>query len=252
MKTAIVYSTERLKINGFFAESLASCLKGEIVDETVDASFDRYIFRVENHALRDRLERAGKFVSNNGKTGRIGNDKYLSYRLAEDLGLPVLPYSLLRRGDKIDAPCVVKSRFGHGGKQVFWVNTQEELDGVFSALPDDTLLAQQPAKTLGVDLRVYMLGDRVFQAMLRENKRSFKSNFTLGGSCRAVSPTSEIVAMAVKIARALRSDFIGVDFLFQGETPVFGEIEDVVGTRMLYQSGIDAARVYADYLSQTK
>lgn len=250
MKTAIVYNAERLSVNGFFANALARELSAQIVDETVDDSFDLYLIRTENVQLRQALERRGKYVSNNAETGRVGNDKHLSYQFAAERGIRFLPYRLIRRGDSVTFPCVVKSRFGHGGKQVFWVRDSAELARVFASLPDETLIAQRPSETLGRDLRVYVLGGHILQGMLRENAHSFKSNFTLGGSCRPFPPSKEIEDMALCLARELKADFVGVDFLFDGDTPVFNELEDVVGTRMLYQTGMDAAARYASYLKE--
>ena len=48
-----------------------------------------------------------------------------------------------------------------------------------------------------------------------------------------------------------RFDFglAGIDFIFDRGQPVFNEIEDAVGTRMLYAyTDIDAAAVYADFV----
>ena len=245
MKRAIVYTEERLRVNGFFAESLARYLSADLVDESVGEEYDSYIFRCENSQKRAFLEERGKSVVNNALTGKIANDKHLSYELAKELKIPFLPYVLSCDGKGISYPCVVKSRFGHGGKEVFWANDEGEAKTLFSG---ETLLCQTPSKELGRDVRVYCLGGKILCAMERCNRKDFRSNFTLGGTCRQVQLPPLLRESCKKIVAALSADFVGVDFIADGGKFYFNEIEDVVGCRMLYSCGIDAAKVFADYL----
>ncbi|MBP5313113.1 MAG: hypothetical protein J6112_09815, partial [Clostridia bacterium] len=76
-------------------------------------------------------------------------------------------------------------------------------------------------------------------------------NFSLGGKAEPYTLSPEEEETVYKIVRELKSpDLIGADFLVTEEGLLFNEIEDVVGTRMLYAVyGIDAAKVFADYVS---
>jgi glutathione synthase/RimK-type ligase-like ATP-grasp enzyme len=48
-------------------------------------------------------------------------------------------------------------------------------------------------------------------------------------------------------------DFIGVDFVFGDGNVYLNEIEDVVGTRMLYSlTELDPARMYMEYIAHSK
>ena len=184
----------------------------------------------------------------NALTGVIANDKHLSYELAAELGVPFLPYVLQGEGE-IGYPCVVKSRFGHGGKQVFWADDKREAERL---LKGEGYLLQKPSENRGEDIRMYCLGGDVLAAMRRKNENDFRSNFTLGGSCERIAPPAELVGLCRRFYEALRFDFVGIDFLVEREGYLFNEIEDVVGTRMLYSAGLDAAKRFADYLKSEK
>lgn len=242
MKTAIVYTKERLAVNEFFARKLAEYLCGDVVDEEVSDEYDMYLFRCENSKLRKELEEKGKLVVNNSYTGRIANDKVASYELIQKLEIPFLPFTV--NPDEAQFPCVAKSPYGHGGKEVFWVNTREECNF------DGKMIYQKPSKQLGKDVRVYCLGKEILYAMERKNEHDFRSNFTLGGACKRTLLPENVVGYVKKIINALQSDFVGIDFIIEGDTYYFNEIEDVVGTRMLYHEGIDAAKLFAEYVQK--
>ena len=56
-----------------------------------------------------------------------------------------------------------------------------------------------------------------------------------------------------KLREALDFDFVGVDFIRHDGRWVLNEIEDVVGTRMIYAlTDIDAADKYIDYILKNK
>jgi len=45
-------------------------------------------------------------------------------------------------------------------------------------------------------------------------------------------------------------DFVGIDFIFSDGKPYLNEIEDVVGTRMLYKlTDLDPAKMYIEYIA---
>lgn len=54
-----------------------------------------------------------------------------------------------------------------------------------------------------------------------------------------------------KIASLVKYDYIGIDFVFDGGRPVFNEIEDTVGARMVYdKTGIDILSLYCNYIKK--
>ena len=82
-----------------------------------------------------------------------------------------------------------------------------------------------------------MLGQEVLGAVKRTGNDSFKSNYTLGGSIEKYTLSAWQENEAKTIARALNSDYIGIDFLLLPDGSwLLNEIEDPVGARSLYQT----------------
>jgi glutathione synthase/RimK-type ligase-like ATP-grasp enzyme len=100
------------------------------------------------------------------------------------------------------------------------------------------------------DLRVYVLGTEIIAAVLRTAKEGFKSNFSLGGEVRLYELSEEEIGVVNRIIREFDFGLVGIDFIVgdQGEL-IFNEIEDVVGSRMLYQcSEINIVRSYLEFI----
>ncbi len=211
------------------------------------------IVRSHDYWLPQQLKAMGTRCFNNATVCRICNDKALTHAHLSDKGVPMLdtyyvtPQFALPQAPFL--PAVVKSAHGHGGKQVFWVDTQEEYARVCNSLQPGHIVVQRPAKTLGKDLRVYVLGNRVLAAVLRTGQGDFRSNFSLGGKVEAYTLTPAQQTLVEDILQHFDLDFAGLDFVFDGEKMYLNEIEDVVGTRMLYQTtDLDAAELYLDYI----
>ena len=208
--------------------------------------------RFVNPVVSQRLENQGVRVVNNFRTARVCNDKWLTYQFVQSLGLPILPTRLIfresagggsvQRTDDIDPqlpagweyPVVLKSRFGHGGTEVFWANSPDALRQAFRKIPDASAVIQKPASDLGKDVRVYILNGQILAAMLRQSNSDFRSNFCLGGSASPYRLTDDETALVKRITDRLPLDFAGIDFIFDQGRIIFNEIEDVVGCRMLY------------------
>ena len=220
---------------------------------------DFVIMRTIYPLLSSFLENCGARVFNDSRTSRICNDKRLTHLVLAASGVPMMntaffdraffsPESL--RGFRF--PAVVKSAAGHGGSEVFPADSVEELLSVVRTLHDDRFLVQERFSPAGSDLRVYVLGGEIIGAALRRSD-TLKSNLSLGGTATAhmLAPAERETVGKVLNALPFSPGFIGVDFLYADGKMIFNEIEDVVGTRMLYQTGdLDAARLYADYIKK--
>ena len=101
----------------------------------------------------------------------------------------------------------------------------------------------------GRDKRVYLLGGKVLACVERHSQRDFRSNFSLGGSAEPAD-VSDAELRAVRLINGeLKPDFVGVDFIYKDGVPLLNEVEDIVGTRMLYElTYIDAVGEYAKYI----
>lgn len=186
---------------------------------------------------------------------------------------------------KITTPTVIKAVSGHGGSQVYLI---EPSDGderkyeIEKAMNKDDVVFQPLTGNRHQDLRVYVIGKQIIAAVVRTANEGFKSNFSLGGSVELYHLSNQEEAIVQSIIALFETDIhmnsglnltnnrniqtklnhsnninctqgfglVGIDFMIgdQGEL-IFNEIEDVVGSRMLYQcSDINIVERYLTYI----
>ena len=213
---------------------------------------DFAIIRTISPSISEEVERLTK-IFNNSTTSKIANDKWQTYLLARELDIPMMHTVSLKDGlDKSESPTyprVIKTVDGHGGSEVFMVHNTDECKAILSLYPDKHFISQELSSEPGVDMRVYVMGDSVVAATKRTSKADFRSNFSLGGNAELDTPTAEMLCVIERLRNALHFDFVGIDFIRHNGGWVLNEIEDVVGTRMLYSlTDIDAAKTYIEYI----
>ena len=258
MTGVILYDRERIKKNRRFAEMLCEALEKRGVspvvalEEETDISSlqcDFIIRRCETFELSEKAEKAGIRVFNNSLVSRICNDKWATYERFRD-AVPMCETAEPDEKPPFGFPCVVKSRSGHGGGEVFLAEDEESYKNALKSCPNAVVQPFLPCG--GVDVRVYVLGGRVLKAVKRTAKKGFRSNFSLGGAAEEYFPDETMRTASEHIAQTLNADFVGVDWLLTKNGAVLNEIEDVVGTRMLYFLSLcDAADELADYAANT-
>lgn len=214
---------------------------------------DFAIVRTINPFLSKVLEMAGIRLFNPAFVSEIANNKAAATAYLSSKGIPV-PESFF---DHIPAgqrsfPLIMKSVDGHGGSEVFWISDDREYEETKNRLSGRQVIIQKPVETLGKDLRVYVLGKKIIAGIMRQSSTSFKSNYSLGGSAVLHELTPEERSLAEKIINLFDFGLVGIDFIYNGDTPVFNEIEDVVGARMLYANmDIDLVSVYLSFIKKS-
>lgn len=249
----ILYDREDLMINGFFAGRLLEhatdmgmCTRIVTVDDVPDGAPDAVINRSRDWRMAERLENMGAKVFNSSTVSRICNDKYETYRLADSINVPHLTTSLPGEELPKGPPWVVKSRTGHGGTKVFRADSEEDVK-ILCGRTDRPIV--QEFGTPGRDMRAYVLDGKILATVMRSNDRDFRANYKLGGDIALCEVPGYVVEMVESICDRLHPDFIGIDFVFDGEKAVLNEIEDAVGTRMLYSlTSLDAAALLAEHV----
>ena len=211
--------------------------------------FDFLINRSRDFKVAAQFEKDGIRCFNNAHTNEIANDKYKTCEFFIKHKIPCI--KTYRSISKLsEFPLVMKSIDGHGGKEVYLINSKEEAEEIKTKKSHKTFIFQKFMKNSG-DLRIYILGNKVIGAVLRQNAQDFRSNFSLGGSVSKYEPDEALKQLAIKISKLLKADFIGVDFLKTDEGFIANEIEDPVGSRMLYEtSNIDAIGLFIAYIKE--
>ena len=202
------------------------------------------LYRGRNYEIVEFLEQKGIKVFNNSLTNIIANNKYLTFEMLKDNNLPYIETSLKPKA----YPCIMKSVSGHGGQEVFLIDNESQRQDIISKHPNLEFIYQEYLENSG-DVRLYILNKSVITSIKRQNKNDYRNNFSLGGNVSVYEPSKEMEAAALKIANLLNADFIGVDFLLTKDGFKIIEIEDPVGSRMVYQTtDTDIISKYIEYI----
>lgn len=235
--------------------------QGEYV-EAPDFVISRAIYPL----LSKHLEIMGIRVFNNSFVADICNDKAKTYQYLSKTGITMIDSSfypnnlvsyVLKRLEE-GKSYIIKAVDGHGGSQVFLYNKinqytsngQSDMQNIISGIGKSDIVVQPVVGQRHQDLRVYVIGNEVIGSVLRTAKEGFKSNFSLGGEVKTYDLSDEEIIIVDKIISLFDFDLVGIDFIIgdNGEL-IFNEIEDVVGSRMLYKtSNINIVERYLQYI----
>jgi len=167
------------------------------------------------------------------------NDKRLTYFEMQKLGIPIVDtyfttaYSF-PESPPLNFPLVVKEATGRGGKEVFYITSEDEWNRVLEHISSNELVIQRANVKLGRDIRVFVIGKEIIAAILRKSDHDFRANFTLGGTAELYELSEEEQSLVKKILEHFDFGFVGIDFLISEDgNLLFNEIEDVVGSRTL-------------------
>lgn len=253
----VLYYTEDYKKNKRFVELITNRLEKENIltklvllnNQNIDELLKKntpeiVINRSRNYEIAEKMERAGIKVINSSFVTKIANDKLYTYKFLKNK----IEFMPLLEKDK-EYPYIIKSRNGHGGNQVYLVHNELQRQEVLTQLEGESYICQEYCNEPGKDLRVYVMGGDIVTAMLRQSKKGFKSNYSLGGSAQEYILSAEEKDIVYKILDMMNIDYGGIDFIFHNGKLMFNEIEDAVGARMVYENTeIDIVGLFADYI----
>lgn len=214
---------------------------------------DVAVMRLNAPLLSAQFELLHIPVFNNAHVARVCNDKRLTHQM-------ILPYApmmdtVFLRGDEetspLPYPVVLKAAHGCGGRQVFLVSNENEFICALSQIRPDSALVQVVCDTPGRDIRAYVLGKRIVRVMQRLSNEDFRSNINQGGHAIPYDLKERDLQMVRSIISLFDFGLVGIDFILHQGRLMFNEIEDAVGTRMLYNLGeFDIVKLYLDEVLQ--
>jgi len=197
------------------------------------------VVRTVEPFLQRLLEDVGVLTFNSFSIAQTTNDKRLTYFEMQKLGIPIVDtyfttaYSF-PESPPLNFPLVVKEATGRGGKEVFYITSEDEWNRVLEHISSNELVIQQANVKLGRDIRVFVIGKEIIAAILRKSDHDFRANFTLGGTAELYELSEEEQSLVKKILEHFDFGFVGIDFLISEDgNLLFNEIEDVVGSRTL-------------------
>lgn len=212
----------------------------EIIREAEREKISFVINRSRNYHISRKLEDMGIRVFNNSRVTEVCNNKWDTYNMAKRLEIPVMHTEPGDEGreatlNNLEYPKVIKSCNGHGGDEVFLVSNDAEKNEAVSKIRGEYIV-QDYANAEGRDIRAYIISGECVIAMCRTAKQGFKSNFSLGGRAEKCELGEKEKGIVKKICDELKPDYIGIDFIYDGNRVVLNEIEDAVGARMVYEN----------------
>lgn len=218
---------------------------------------DFAIVRMNYPLLSRQLELMDVQVFNSSFVAAICNDKAQTYQYVAKTGIQMVDSRfvhkkfLLSQLNTVPRPFVVKSVSGHGGSLVFLVEEGMDIMPIYDKL-DDHVVIQPLASKKKQDLRVYIVGNEIVGAVLRTGQDRFRSNFSLGGKAELYTLEDDEKEIVEKIIDLFDFGLAGIDFIIgDNGTLIFNEIEDVVGSRMLYScSDINIVALYLAYIKK--
>ncbi len=153
---------------------------------------------------------------------------------------------------------VVKSASGHGGNEVFRAfltektneghtglnigfSSESDADRITEIIKHDDIIIQPFIEGPVSDVRVYVVFGKIVAAVKRTAPAGeFRSNYSLGGEVSAYTLSDSEIETVNKIIKLFDFSMAGIDFIIDKNGAfVFNEIEDVVGSRMLYKTHPD-------------
>ena len=213
---------------------------------------DFAVVRAMLPALSGHLEACGARVFNNAFLSEICNDKQKTQAYLTARGIPMLDTAFVSPAcprQPFPYPIVVKASAGCGGRQVFLCRDEAEYREKLSLIFPDSAVVQPLCDTPGRDVRAYVLGNTIIQAMLRYTDDDFRSNFGLHGSAKTHELTDGERALIERVIPLFDIGLVGIDLIYHGGQPYVNEVEDAVGTRMLYQyTDLDIVDLYMDLI----
>lgn len=193
---------------------------------------DIVVNRTRNYEFALWLNNNVKYSFNSPKLVLLGNDKVRAYDFVKKLGFKTLDI-YERPEDILTWPVVAKTGSGHGGNEVFLVNSESEATELFGQY--EGLFFQEYSPQGSRDMRVYVVGGEIYCAIKRSSETDFRSNYSLGGEVEETEVPQHIRDEISCIVNEIGEvGYCGIDFIGYEDKWIFGEIEDMVGARSVY------------------
>ncbi len=278
LRGIVIYNSEDYKVNMWFASqfvdnahkydmNISLCLSENLFLSIDECKFSAYhkdeslsdidfvINRTRNYFIAKHFESMGIRVFNNSEVARICNDKWLTHSIMAAGGIHSIKTVYVDKKNfnhsslTVNYPVVLKSVSGHGGLEVVLINDKNDLLLQLDKSEETRFVLQHLASQKGLDIRVYLMGERVLGAVKRVSETDVRANVSLGARASRYELRSDELQLVNKIGSMMNFDFVGIDFIMDDGRLILNEIEDVVGTRSLYSEyDVDVVGIYLAYI----
>ncbi|MBD1923829.1 30S ribosomal protein S6--L-glutamate ligase [Microcoleus sp. FACHB-831] len=214
-------------------------------------------------AVVRQFEMMGVFTANRSQAISRSRDKLRCLQLLakKGIGLPVTGFAHSPKDIEglIDIvggpPLVIKLLEGTQGIGVVLAETTQAAKSVIEAFRglDANILVQEFIKEAdGMDIRCFVVGDKVVASMKRQGAPGeFRSNLHRGGSAEQIKLTPEERSIAVRAAKTMGLNIAGVDILRSNHGSVVMELNSSPGLGGIEKAtGKDVAGKIIEFLEK--
>jgi ribosomal protein S6--L-glutamate ligase len=218
-------------------------------------SLEQVVFRMD---VLGRLAAGGRIVINGPRAIEAAVDKYLTTVLLAEAGLRVPRTYVCQSAEDVeralellDGRGVMKPLFGAEGRGIARIEDPAIAYRIASLLvvQGAVLYVQEFIEHEGSDLRLFVLGERVF-GMRRVGHGDWRTNISRGATAEPLRVTDDLADTARRAAAAVGAEVAGVDLLPGRDGHVYTlEVNAVPGWRALSAAtGEDIAERVVDHV----
>lgn len=227
---------------------------------------DFVLFWDKDVRLARLLETEGFRVFNSADAIEICDDKALTFirlknteiKMPKTFSAPMTfakeykDFAFLMQIEKsLGYPFIIKENKGSFGEQVYLVKDYSDAMEKIKGIGHCNFIMQEFIETsVGKDVRIQVVGDKVITAMERTNENDFRANITNGGKMKKYEPDKSQGKMALKVCKYLNLDFAGVDIMFgKDNEPILCEVNSNAHFKNIYDcTGVNAADCIIEYI----
>lgn len=205
--------------------------KGRLIDlAAVRVEHDLYVLKQISGvalSLAGALHALGAAIVNPYPVTVALRDKVIASRILESAGVPtpatyVVSQPELLRPLLASGPLIVKPYDGTCGYGVRVIRSDAELSGV--PVDKNPILAQRYHPPQGHDLKIYVIGERLFGV-----RKRFPARTEAEKHGEPFTPTAEHRDIALRCGRAFGIDLYGVDLIENGGRPYVVDVSSIPG-----------------------
>lgn len=204
----------------------------------------KVIVRSKLYDIMEYFEGRGVKLYNNLDATKKASDKLWCNTLVEGKGFIKIPITFKDTDyksivSKIGVPFIYKDNYGFKGEGVYLIKNEEDFNRVKYELGEGltNYIAQEYIKSsYGMDVRVYVVRDKIITGIKRKASKGFKSNVSGGGevSYEEIKIDNRIKEGIINLGKELDLSLYCVDLLIgEKDEYVFCEINTNVGFSLI-------------------
>ena len=225
---------------------------GKKIDKLPNVVF----FRCYNFDVMDFFQRRNVLLVNTMRGMKLARNKYETHKIANSIKI-LQPktikafnceYDFIKQ--QLGLPFVLKDNNGQKGENVYLVCNEEQFL-VSKSKCNDFICQEYIAESKGRDIRLYVVGERVVDAVERVAQNDdFRSNMSQGATSHKISVPSNIKSTAVELVKSMGLSVCSVDFMLSGNKYYMNEVNGNASFVAFLKLGYDMPNIIMEFISK--